>query len=842
MRFGTRLASFLVVVLIGVQALTVAAGHFVSRTQLVERGRTQLGRASKVFDRKLDLVLHRVADSVTVLSLDYPLREAIAHQDMATAASALRNHGRRIGAQRMFLVGLDGTVQLDTNAGDGTPAKFAFPQMLDDAGLNGSAGGMAVIDETLNWFIAVPVNAPVPIAYIAAVVPVDDALVEQLRDLDAFAVSIKIKSADGTPLAAAVTHGAANEELLQSTLNLDTLQGSKRAVALFEYPLADAVSPFDAVLWPLLIISLAGLAVAIVGAVLIARKVSRPIEVLADSARKIEGGDYTPPAVIEGAGEITDLSQALGAMARAINDRRTELQKSRDEAWRANKTKSEFLANMSHEIRTPLNAVLGLAGVLIDSPLNDDQRRQVALIKESGDNLLGLLNDILDLSKLDAGQVELENSAFDATALTRGSVELLIARATEKGIGLAFETTGDMPAVVIGDSARLRQVLINLIGNAIKFTQQGGVTVRLATTSGDDGHAIVEWSVVDSGVGIPAERLGSLFQEFVQADNSISRRFGGTGLGLAICKRLVERMGGTIDATSVLGQGSTFAFRVRLAIGSVPMTATSSNEHDAKDLGAFVAARGRGVRILVVEDNLTNQFVARSILKVDGIHIDVAANGYEAIEAVARHSYDLVLMDMQMPEMDGLTATRAIRARGGRFADLPIIAFSANAYARDIEACAAAGMNGHVAKPVQKETLRGAVIDALSGRKCGVVATPGTLGNDAAEFDRSAVDALIDGLTMDVAAELLTSFVKDSNAKIEQLPALLENYERLTIEVHALKSAGAQVGAMRLSQLSAALERRAVARDAIGREEFLALKTALDGYGSELAKVVRGTR
>jgi CheY-like chemotaxis protein len=291
--------------------------------------------------------------------------------------------------------------------------------------------------------------------------------------------------------------------------------------------------------------------------------------------------------------------------------------------------------------------------------------------------------------------------------------------------------------------------------------------------------------------------------------------------------------------TSEPGQGTTFAFRVPLAVSSAPVESPRP-QGEAQDLAAFVAARGRGVRILVVEDNVTNQFVARSILKVDGIHVDVAANGYEAIEAVTRHGYDLVFMDLQMPEMDGLTATKSIRARGGRFAELPIVAFSANAYASDIEACAAAGMNGHVAKPVQKETLRSAVIDALSGRTCGGAAQiPAGDTTDAPEFDRRAVDALIEGLTLEVVEELLTSFVRDSKVKIERLPELLDNHERLTIEVHALKSAGAQVGAMQLSRLAAALEQRALAREAIGREELTALKTALDGYGAQLALVVR---
>jgi CheY-like chemotaxis protein/HPt (histidine-containing phosphotransfer) domain-containing protein len=529
-------------------------------------------------------------------------------------------------------------------------------------------------------------------------------------------------------------------------------------------------------------------------------------------------------------------------MASAIGERSAELEKSRDAAWRANAAKSEFLANMSHEIRTPLNAVLGLAGVLIDTPLTDEQRRHVALIKQSGDNLLSILNDILDLSKLDAGKIELENFAFDAAALTASSLDLLRQRAAEKGLALTYDKV-DLPPVVIGDPSRIRQALLNLAGNAIKFTTAGHVCVRVAAVEAGADWVTLEWSVSDTGIGMAPDQLRNLFKEFSQADSSISRRFGGTGLGLAICKRLIECMGGAIRAASVEGQGSVFSFRLQLKTGDRSMLApqTLSADHD---LGAAVAKLKRTVRILVVEDNITNQIVARNVLKMDGVHVDVACNGREAVDAVMRHPYDLVFMDVQMPVLDGLAAAREIRAHGGsRLAALPIIAFSANAYASDVDACLKAGMNGHVAKPVQKETLRAAVVQALSGVFTTAARQPSDeVPDDAPAYDAACVDGLIEAVTLNVVQDLLTSFVRDSNARIERLPALLTEYEKLTIEVHAMKSAGAQVGAMRLSRLAAGLERRALDREAVTNEDVAALKAALDGFETGLAKRVQASR
>jgi signal transduction histidine kinase/CheY-like chemotaxis protein len=383
-------------------------------------------------------------------------------------------------------------------------------------------------------------------------------------------------------------------------------------------------------------------------------------------------------------------------------------------AAEANAAKSGFLAMMSHEIRTPMNAVLGLAGSLLDDDLMPAQRKVVEAIRDSGDDLLRILNDILDFSKLDANKMTFEDAPFAPAALTNGVVSILSNRALAKGLRIVAVADPRLPTRVRGDAGRIRQILINLVSNAIKFTSSGQVTIETRRVAINAASATMEWVVNDTGIGIPPDRIGSLFSEFTQADSTISRRFGGTGLGLAISKRLVSQMDGTIEVESAVGRGTTFRFRLTLPVAEQPSEQATQGVSIVTTFKIALERFGRTPRVLFAEDNPTNQFVARQLLKGFDLQVDMVGDGMEAVEAAARFAYDAICMDMQMPEMDGLEATRLIRALGGPLATIPIIALTANAFPEDVRACFAAGMNQFVGKPVNRETLLTALLRALS--------------------------------------------------------------------------------------------------------------------------------
>jgi CheY-like chemotaxis protein/nitrogen-specific signal transduction histidine kinase len=387
-----------------------------------------------------------------------------------------------------------------------------------------------------------------------------------------------------------------------------------------------------------------------------------------------------------------------------------ELSRAKLAAEAADRAKGDFLANISHELRTPLNGVIGALSVLADTPLEGEQKQFVGIAQRSAELLLAVINDVLDLSRIEAGQVELQVREFDPRRMAEQAIELLQPPAAAKRIRLGARFDAALPHRARSDGDRVRQVLVNLVSNAVKFTSHGAVTVGVGFTAGSQpGSAgTLLFEVEDSGIGIADDRLHLLFQRFSQVDSSLTRPYGGTGLGLAISKSLVDLLGGEIGVESKLGRGSRFWFTVPLAADQ-GLAAASEARDPAAEPARLVG------RILLAEDSQTNAALAMRLLQRKGAEVVLVSDGQQALDAVQQSPWDLVLMDVSMPNMDGIEATRRIRTLGGSFATIPIIGLTAHALAGDRAACEAAGMNDYVAKPFNRVAFLRTVADWLPG-------------------------------------------------------------------------------------------------------------------------------
>jgi len=529
----------------------------------------------------------------------------------------------------------------------------------------------------------------------------------------------RLTDLNGAPLASYQrprVRGAAAfpQEIIQTDVTMDGHKLGRLSMTVRRPTLVALLPQFIALTFALLF---GGIGVALFLARGMAHRVIAPVQRLSEAMHEVAGGGSFEPIEVKAQDELfrgltasfNHLLGKLGEREQDLKGAMRDLESARDAANAANVLKTQFLANMSHEIRTPLNGVLAMAEVMSLGELGDVQRERLGIIRQSGSLLLAVLNDVLDLSKIEAGKLSLVVEDFELASTLTPTAETFQVLAQGKGLDFSFSVSDEAQGWWRGDADRLRQIVGNLLSNAVKFTPQGSVEATVDVNAEGDTLRLV---VRDSGVGIAPEKLPALFEKFTQADNSATRRFGGTGLGLAICRELTQMMGGSIDVESREGRGSTFTVELPLIRGEAAKSGSSETTPDSGD---------RNLRLLAAEDNPTNQQVLAAVMESLGIDIDIVSDGRQAVDAWKVGGYDLILMDIQMPVMDGIDAAREIR--GLEIAEqrkrTPIVALTANALTHQVDEYMAVGMDGHVAKPIEIAKLYEAISAALTAAATG---------------------------------------------------------------------------------------------------------------------------
>ncbi len=556
---------------------------------------------------------------------------------------------------------------------------------------------------------------------------------------------------------------------------------------------------------------------------------TRNLTSLTRASLAVASGNLSPPPVPEGSDDVGQLGVAFNTMSRVISERVTELTTAKEAAEAANRAKSEFLANMSHEIRTPMNGIIGMTDLALDTNLNHVQINYLRSVKTSADNLLSIINNVLDFSIIEEGRLNLDKSDFHLRGMVGQTLRLLSTRAIEKGLEIVFRVEQNVPDALIGDPVRLRQVLINLVGNAVKFSVKGEISIVISLVEQSKEGALVRFDVSDSGIGIPLEQQERIFDAFEQLDASTTKQFGGTGLGLSISKRLVALMGGAISLTSTPGQGSCFSFTALFGLQDISSIVTPTAENLAGVSALIVddnawENHSRSV-ILVVDDVEINRELLRVTLEKHGHRIIMAENGREAVDRFTQEGFDIIFMDMQMPILDGYGAVREIRdiEQTRNMARTPIVAITAYAMQGDREKCLAAGMDAYLAKPTSAADIVTMVNQLLPGRvpdnshenevvEPTPVSTKLEICSETHEeslpvFNRAELLERVGGRE-ELLGKFIEMFTRNVSSYIEALMSAAErgDGEELRIQAHTIKGAAGNISARRLRETAFSIE------------------------------------
>lgn len=863
--FRGRLAAVFLSLLIAVQAATILLVLNANRRNALRQIESSLETGAQLFNALTDQRMGDLAKEARLLAYDYGFKQAFgAADDPETLRSAMRNWRDRIGAGFFTLVSLDGRVLHDSEQPERDGAEFDLPEMIAAVSESApDARGLVLRDGKLFAVVVVPLFAPDHAAWICMGFHIDDASAKNVEAVTGQQVSFVRLDDNRTVLASTFPPGqraTLSKELAGTQLPADHAAqlsvGGQRfvsllsplkvrhgtAAVLLQRDLDAELAPYRRLVKTLLAIAAAGLVLSAGTAIWIAGSVTRPVLQLAQDAHRVAQGDYTATSNPEPtrADEIGQLSRSFKKMTAGLAEReelaakKAAAERTAIEAQAANTAKREFLAMISHEIRTPMNGIIGMTEQMLGGQLTTPQREQLELVKDSADSLLRLLNDLLDFSKIEAGKLELEQTSFGLRETLDAAVRILAPRAAARNLELALRVQPDVPDGLIGDPHRLRQIVLNLVGNALKFTERGKIAVRVESAGSADGGALVRFAVADTGVGIPPQARERIFRAFEQADVSTTRQYGGTGLGLAITSRLVSLMGGKLEVESEVGRGSTFFFTARFGVqAGVAASAAPAPEP---------VSRQRPLRILLAEDNLVNQRVAVAALESWGHRVAIVGDGAEAVEAVSREPFDLVLLDSQMPRLNGFEAIAEIRRRERNSSRrVPVIALTANVMPGFRDECLAAGMDAYVAKPIRREELLAAMAAAVPGLLAGAAAP---IKENAPESASAAFDAaaLLAGAGGDQG--LMREMIElgcnsDAPRLLAELAAALEAGDPSAIEraAHGLKgltgefhAPAAKAAARALEEAASARQPLAVLREsaAVFEREFQRLTAALE--------------